>query len=113
MNPKLILCFPIVMNCLLIGCTTDRAPHIAGTWKVSGTDNVLTLRKMDHSARLASNGKTIVGTYYFNLAPDLLKVTFPGNAPQSAEQTIIYLVPLDGRKGRMLTVFGDTESKKQ
>jgi hypothetical protein len=79
---------------------------------VSGTDNVLKLRKTDRSARLTTGGKTIVGTYYYNMTPDLLKVIFPGNSPQSAGRTIIYLVPLDSRKGRSLTVFADTEVQK-
>lgn len=105
----------IIRNCLIlgllvvVGCATHRQSRFVGRWKVSGTDDVLRLMK-DHSARLTSGGKTITGSYQ-GLAPDLLKLTFPAIAPQSEERTITYHVPLDGRVGRSLTVFTDTESK--
>ena len=110
MKPKIILYLALVLNFLLTGCATDRQPHLAGRWQVLGTDNIVTLTKTDHSARLTSGGKTIVGSYR-GLAPDLVKLTFPGNSPQSAERTIVYNVPLDNQQGRTLKVDVDTESK--
>lgn len=109
MNPLPIKC--LVFGCLVIlSCATDKRPQIAGRWKVFGTDNVVTLTNKDHSARLMSGGKTIIGSYE-GLAPDLLKLTFPDSGSQSTERTITYKVPLDSRGGRTLKVITDTESK--
>ena len=105
----------IIRNCLIVGllvvfgCTTHRQPRIVGRWQVSGTGDVVILVR-DYSARLISDGKTIIGSYQ-GVAPDLLKLTLPPIAPQSGERTITYHVPLDGRFGRSLTVFTDTAYK--
>jgi hypothetical protein len=104
-----------LINCLflgmlsIVGCTTQHRPDILGRWKVSGTDNVVTLKHKDHSARLTSRGKTMIGSFE-PLAPDLLNLTFPGNGPQSIKRIITYKVPLDGRAGRSLKAFTDTET---
>jgi hypothetical protein len=107
MNRQIILCLALVMSLLLTGCTTQSQSRIAGRWKVSGSDDVVTLTK-DHSARLTCSGMTVTGSYQM-VAPDLLVLTFPGGDPQSAERTVVYKVPLDNRAGRSLKVFTDTD----
>ena len=112
-----IICFVFGLL-VILGCATDKRPQIVGRWKVSGTDNVVTLTNKDHSARLTSGGKTMIGSFEW-LAPDLLKLTFPGSGPQSKERIIAYKtrdLSLNGiayYPNRSLKVFTDTEAKTE
>lgn len=106
MKINIILYLALILSLLLTGCATHRQPRIAGRWEVTGSNDVVTLTK-DHSARLTGSGKTVAGSYQM-VAPDLLVLTFPSGAPQSAERTVVYKVPLDNREGRSLEVFTDT-----
>jgi hypothetical protein len=99
----------IIRNCLIfgflvvVGCATRHQPTIVGRWTVLGTGDVVVLSK-DHSARLASGGKTTTGSYRMG-AHDLLILTLPGATPSSQAQIVPYFIWPDDWADRTLRPF--------